>query len=195
MAEVRSTFLLKPGDRAPEFSLPNPEGKLLTLKEVAGENGLMVAFVCNHCPFVIHLADALGNFARGIADRGVATVAIMPNDFEKYPQDAPEYMAGFARQHVWDFPYLVDEEQSVAKACSAACTPDFFLFDKDLKLVYTGQFDSSRPRGGEPPTGKDLGAAVTRMLAGEAPDERPYPSSGCNIKWKAGNEPAWHQPK
>jgi len=191
MAEVLSTFLLQTGARAPEFSLPDADGVITTLDDVTGINGVVVIFACNHCPFVIHLADAVGRFAREIDTRGVGTVAIMPNDFTKYPLDAPENMQAFARAHGWDFPYLVDESQQVAKAYSAACTPDFYLFDADLRLVYSGQFDDSRPRSGLEPSGADLGEAVRRMIAGEEPMVRPYPSSGCNIKWKPGNEPEW----
>lgn len=195
MAEVLSTFLLKQGQSAPFFSLPTPEGTMVSLDDIAGKAGLLVIFGCNHCPYVVHLADALGNFAREVADRGVATVAIMSNDFRKYEQDAPELMEAFARSHGWDFPYLVDEDQAVAKAYGAACTPDFFLFDQDLKLYYAGQFDDSRPGNGREPDGKDLGEAVQRMIAGEAPPSKIYPSSGCNIKWHAGNEPQWFTPK
>jgi peroxiredoxin len=195
MAEVPSTFLLKQGQSAPFFTLPAPDGTVVSRDDIAGEAGLLVVFACNHCPYVVHLADALGNFAREVADRGVATVAIMSNDFRKYEQDAPELMQGFASNHGWDFPYLVDEDQAVAKAYGAACTPDFFLFDQDLKLYYAGQFDDSRPRSGHEPDGKDLGEAVRRMIAGEAPSSKIYPSSGCNIKWHAGNEPQWFTPK
>lgn len=191
MAEVLSTFVLQPGALAPDFSLPTPDGRELTPSDVVGPNGLLVVFASNHCPFVIHLADALGKFAGEIRDRGVNTVAIMPNDWEKYPADAPELMPAFAALHGWDFPYLIDESQEIAKAYSAACTPDFFLFDAALRLAYAGQFDDSRPRSGLEPHGGDLGEAIRRMLAGEEPLARPYPSSGCNIKWKPGNEPAW----
>ncbi|BCU75964.1 thioredoxin family protein [Luteolibacter sp. LG18] len=191
MAEVLSTFLLKPGDRAPHFSLPTADGIVTNLDDVLGANGLLVVFACNHCPYVVHLADALGDFAREIESRGVGTVAIVSNDLEKYPQDGPEHMKEFAATHAWDFPYLIDADQKVARAYAAACTPDFFLFDADLNLTYAGQFDDSRPRGGLQPTGGDLGEAVRRMIAGEPPMIRPYPSSGCNIKWKPGNEPTW----
>jgi len=189
MAEVLSTFVLKPGSIAPDFSLPTPDGRIVTPSDVVGPQGLLVVFASNHCPFVIHLADALGRFAAEILDRGVGTLAIMSNDWEKYPTDAPEFMPAFAAKHGWDFPYLIDETQEVAKAYSAACTPDFFLFDAALRLAYAGQFDDSRPRSGLEPHGGDLGEAVRRMLAGEEPMARPYPSSGCNIKWKPGNEP------
>ncbi len=189
MAEVQSTFQLSPGDAAPDFSLPDADGRLVTRAESAGKRGLMVVFACNHCPFVIHLADAVGEFAREISDQGVNTVAINSNDLEKYPQDGPEPMKAFAAERRWDFPYLLDESQEVAKAHGAACTPDFFLFNSDGKLFYTGQFDDSRPRSGQQPNGGDLREAVRRMLGGEQPLVRPYPSSGCNIKWKPGNAP------
>ena len=191
MAEVQSTFTLRPGDAAPEFQLPAPDGTLHDLHGVRGHDGLLVVFACNHCPFVVHLADALGSLAAEIEAEGVATVAISSNDIEKYPQDAPDKMAGFAAEHGWDFPYLFDETQDVAKAYGAACKPDFFLFDRELRLYYAGQFDSTRPRGGQTPDGSDLRAAVAGMVAGKEAPERPFPSSGCNIKWRAGSEPPY----
>lgn len=189
MAETLSSFQMKPGDTAPDFNLPDPDGVLKSCSELTGANGLLVVFACNHCPFVVHLAAALGDFAREIAAEGVNTVAINSNDVERYPQDGPELMKDFARGQGWDFPYLLDESQEVARAYGAVCTPDFFLFDRDGKLAYAGQFDDSRPRSGQEPHGGDLREAVRRMLDGEAPLARPYPSSGCNIKWKSGNEP------
>ena len=191
MAEVRSTFSLRPGDAAPGFQLPAPDETLHELHEVRGIEGLLVVFACNHCPYVIHLADQLGGLASEIESEGVNTVAISSNDIENYPQDAPEHMATFAEQHGWNFPYLFDETQEVAKAYGAACTPDFFLFDRELRLYYAGQFDDSRPKSGQPATGSDLRAAVKSMLAGEEAPERPCPSSGCNIKWKLGSEPPY----
>ena len=185
--------MLRPGASAPDFSLPDPEGNLVSRGAAAGPNGLVVVFACNHCPFVIHLADALGALAAGIAAQGVGTVAINPNDIARYPQDGPDAMRAFAAEHGWRFPYLIDETQSAAKAFGAACTPDFFLLDAAGRVFYTGQFDDSRPRGGLRAHGGDLEEAVRRMLAGEGPLERPYPSSGCNIKWKPGNEPDWFQ--
>ncbi len=180
---------MSPGDAAPDFTLPDADGTRFSRAALAGPHGLLVVFACNHCPFVVHLADALGEFARAIKIDGVHTVAINSNDIERYPQDGPGPMKDFAREHGWDFPYLLDETQEVARAHGAACTPDFFLFTWDGKLSYTGQFDDSRPRSGLEPHGGDLREAVRRMLDGEQPLARPYPSSGCGIKWKPGNEP------
>jgi peroxiredoxin len=191
MSEVLSTFRLHPGDKVPDFTLPDSSGSLISRDSAAGPKGLLIVFACNHCPFVIHLARALGDVAREVAAQGVGTVAINSNDTQKYPQDAPELMAGFASQQGWDFPYLVDESQEVAKSFGAACTPDFFLCDSAGKLFYAGQFDDSRPRSGLDAHGGDLLEAVRRMLDGEEPLARPYPSSGCNIKWKPGNQPEW----
>jgi peroxiredoxin len=189
MSETQSSFLLSPGDAAPDFSLPDASNRIVTRTGVAGGRGLLVVFACNHCPFVIHLADALGDFAREIAELGVTTVAINSNDLARYPQDGPQQMLEFAQQRHWDFPYLIDESQEVAKAHGAECTPDFFLFDAEGELSYTGQFDDSRPRSGNEAHGGDLRESVRRMLCEESPLARPYPSSGCNIKWKPGNEP------
>lgn len=191
MSEVLSTFRLHAGDAAPDFQLADAAGVRMSLEDLRGPKGLLVVFACNHCPFVIHLADALGGLAREIAGSGVRTVAINPNDASRYPGDAPELMEPFAREHGWDFPYLVDETQEVALAYGAACTPDFFLFDGSLRLFYAGQFDDSRPRGGKPAHGGDLREAVRRLVEGEEPLARPYPSSGCNIKWKEGRQPDW----
>jgi peroxiredoxin len=191
MSETLSSFQLSPGDAAPDFSLPDADGRIVSRADVAGGQGLLVVFACNHCPFVIHLADSLGEFAREIAAQGVNTVAINSNDIERYPQDGPEPMKAFAAERRWEFPYLLDASQEVAKAHGAVCTPDFFLFDSSGKLFYTGQYDDSRPRSGLEPLGGDLREAVRRMLDGEEPLARPYPSSGCNIKWKPGNEPAF----
>ena len=191
MAEVLSTFRLQHGEAAPDFSLPDATGRIISRDEAAGSNGLLVVFACNHCPFVIHLADALGELAREIAAQGIHTVAINPNNALKYPQDAVEHMPAFTRQHRWDFPYLIDETQEVAKSFGAACTPDFFLLDAAGRVAYMGQFDDTRPRSGRPPHGGDLREAVRRIIEGEEPLARPYPSSGCNIKWKDGNQPDW----
>ena len=190
MSEVQSTFRLKPGAQVPDFSLPDAYGKVFTRAEVTGSNGLLVVFACNHCPYVIHLATALGEVAREIELSGVRTVAINSNDSEQYPLDGPELMKTFATSHRWDFPYLIDVTQEVAIAYAAACTPDFFLADGAGRLVYSGQFDHTRPRSGQAADGGDLREAVRRMLAGEQPLPRPYPSSGCNIKWKPGGRPS-----
>ena len=190
MSEVLSTFELKYRDDAPPFSLPDAWRKEHSLRDVAGKNGTVVVFACNHCPFVIHLAKELGILAREVSEKGVSTVVINSNDLENYPQDGPEPMKEFAKDVGWDFPYLIDRTQMVAKSYGAACTPDFFLFDAEGKMVYAGQFDNSRPRSGTLATGDDLRAAIGKMLAGEVP-RKGIPSSGCNIKWKAGNEPKW----
>ncbi|PAW63819.1 MAG: thioredoxin family protein [Verrucomicrobiia bacterium Tous-C2TDCM] len=189
MAETASTFRLEPGASAPEFALPDRTGLLHrpdTL--VSGKRGLLVVFACNHCPYVVHLADALGRFADGIASRGVATVAIASNDADRYPQDGPDRLTDFAESHGWEFPYLHDATQEVAHAYAAACTPDFYLFDAGLSLVYAGQFDDSRPGKGFP-TGSDLARAVDNLLSGRETPPPWYPSTGCNIKWRPGNEP------
>jgi peroxiredoxin len=191
MSEVLSTFRLHPGDPAPGFSLPDAYGNIQSRAEISGPKGLLVVFACNHCPFVLHLATALGDMAREMAALGINTVAINPNDTERYPQDGPELMKTFAEERRWDFPYLIDESQEVAKAYGAACTPDFFLLDDGGLLFYAGQFDDSRPRSGIEAHGGDLRESVRRMVEGEEPLARPYPSSGCNIKWKPGNQPDW----
>lgn len=189
MSEVQSTFRLQPGDRVPDFSLADASGKVFTRAGVAGPRGLLVVFACNHCPYVVHLATALGELAREIGRLGVGTVAINSNDTRQYPQDGPAFMTEFAASHRWDFPYLLDPTQDTAIAYDAACTPDFFLTDEAGALFYSGQFDSTRPRGGQAAGGRDLREAVRRMLAGEPPPPKPYPSSGCNIKWQPGKRP------
>jgi len=183
MAETPSTFTLRPGAEAPDFSLPDGHGAMHRLADLAGPAGTLVVFVCNHCPFVVHLADQLGACAREIAKQGVASIAINSNDVVKYPADAPDKMLGFAAAHRWDFPYLFDESQQVARAYDAACTPDFFLFDRHLRLAYAGQFDNSRPGRGTA-DGADLREALGRMLAGDDSLQPWRPSTGCNIKWK-----------
>ena len=190
MSEVRTTFRLKPGGPAPEFTLPDPDGAVHVLRDLKGPKGTLIAFVCNHCPFVIHLAKEMADFATEIGAKGVNTVAISSNDVENYPQDSPEKMKEFAAEYGWGFPYLYDESQDVALAYGAACTPDFFLFDENGNLFYTGQFDDTRPNKGTP-DGKDLRTAVELMVSGEDAPETIYPSSGCNIKWKADVKPSW----
>ena len=195
MAEVPSTRILPLGSAAPEFELADPSGQILTLDDARGPHGLLVMFVCNHCPFVIHLADAIAAFASECEAAGVGVVAINSNDIEHYPADAPDKMATFAEAHRWSFPYLFDPDQSVAKAYVAACTPDFYLFDGAMRLFYCGQFDGSRPRNSVPVTGSDLRSALTSMLAGDEPPLQQFPSSGCNIKWKPGQEPEHFRPR
>jgi peroxiredoxin len=192
MAEVRSTFHLAPGQPAPDFSLPDASGRPHRLSELwDGAAGIIIVFACNHCPFVIHLASALGTFAREMAERGIRTVAISSNDVAKYPADAPSKMLEFAAAHGWDFPYLYDESQAVAQAYAAACTPDFYLFDATGCLTYAGEFDETRPGRGGAATGTALRSACDLLLKGEPVLAPWYPSSGCNIKWKPGGEPSY----
>ncbi len=191
MAEVPSTFRLERGAPAPDFRLPDGQGSEHSLAELSsGKKAIVIAFVCNHCPFVIHLADALGKFAAEYEGQGVQTIAINANDVGNYPDDAPDKMVLFAEKHGWKFPYLYDATQEVALAYAAACTPDFYVFNEKLELTYAGQFDGSRPgRGGEI-SGEDLRKAVDETLAtGQTSEPAWQPSSGCNIKWKPGNEP------
>jgi peroxiredoxin len=175
---------------APDFDLPDPRsGHGVRIDDVAGDAGLLVMFICNHCPYVQHVAPALGGVARDLLERGVGVVAISANDPAQYPADAPEAMAAEAERRDWPFPYLFDESQEVAKAYGAVCTPDFFLHDADRKLVYHGQFDDSRPGSGVAPTGSDLRAAVDALVAGEPIPGRQRPSIGCSIKWKSPGGP------
>jgi peroxiredoxin len=188
MVSVPSTMLAL-GTPLPDFDLPDPTGKLHGPAEVADAAGVLVAFVCNHCPFVIHIGPTLGKRTRQWMDQGLAVLAINANDIAAYPQDAPEHMPAFAEQNGWSFPYLLDETQQVAHAFRAACTPDLFLFDRERKLAYRGQFDASRPGNNQPVTGDDLDRAVQAVLAGRPVPGDQTPSIGCNIKWKRGNEP------
>ena len=190
MAQTPSTMVAL-GTRAPEFRLPDPAGKMHSLDDHAGARGYLVAFLCNHCPFVKNVRNALADFGRAYAARGIAMYAISSNDVVAHPDDAPPRMAEVASKAGWVFPYLYDESQEVAKAYGAACTPDFFLFDAARKLVYRGQFDDSRPGNGKPVTGSDLRAACDALLEDHQISKDQKPSIGCNIKWKAGNEPAW----
>jgi peroxiredoxin len=189
MALTPST-MLPLGTAAPDFRLPEPAtGRTLALADFAAAPVLVVAFLCNHCPYVKHLGAALAAFGAECDSQGVAVVAVSANDAAKYPADAPELMAAEARSAGWNFPYLFDESQAVARAYRAACTPDFFVFDAQRRLAYRGQFDDSRPGNGRPVTGADLRAAVSALLGGQPVSARQIPSMGCNIKWKPGNEP------
>ncbi|HHJ81047.1 MAG TPA: thioredoxin family protein [Candidatus Tenderia electrophaga] len=188
MARTEST-MLELGTQAPDFNLPDTTGKQTRLADFSNAKGLLVIFMCNHCPYVIHLRDALAKLGRDYQDKGLAIVAINSNDASNYPADSPEKMAEEVATQGYTFPYLYDESQAVAKAYKAACTPDFFLFDGNHKLAYRGQFDDSRPRNDEPVTGADLRAAIDAVLSGAAIPTEQKPSLGCNIKWKQGNEP------
>ena len=180
------------GTAAPDFSLPDPKsGRLVSLEDFADASALLVAFLSNHCPFVKHIANELGDFSREYAGRGLAMVGVCANDAATYIDDSPEKMAAEVDVRGYAFPYLYDASQEVAKRFEAACTPDFFLYDPDRKLVYRGQFDDSRPSLDVPVTGADLRAACDAVLAGELPSPAQRPSVGCNIKWMAGNNPPW----
>lgn len=192
---VRTPSTMLPlGTRAPDFSLPNIDGRFVSLADVAGEKGTVVMFICNHCPFVKHVADQLAIVGRDYLPRGIGFVAISSNDVSTHPADSPEQMVHEAEERGYPFPYLYDETQDVAKAYHAACTPDFYLFDAGHALVYRGQLDSSRPGGTVPVTGQDLRAAIDALLAGKPPRTEQIPSLGCNIKWKSGNEPPYFNP-
>ncbi len=192
---VRTASTMLPlGTSAPDFSLPDFDGKTVSLNEFRGKKGLLVIFMCNHCPYVKHVAPELARLANDYTGKDVAVVGISSNDVENYPDDAPELMKTEAAEQGYNFPYLVDDDQTVAQAYRAACTPDFYLFDAELKLVYRGQLDDSRPKEGSEPDGKDLRAALDAMLAGENVAESQKPSIGCNIKWKQGAEPEYFNP-
>ena len=189
---VKTTSTMAPiGMEAPEFGLPDTDGRTVSLDDFAGAPGLLVAFICNHCPFVKHLRVELADFAREYQGKGLAVVGINSNDVETHPGDSPEMMAREVEEVGYTFPYLFDGDQSVAKAYAAACTPDFFLFDGERRLVYRGQFDDSRPGSDVPVTGDDLRAATDALLEGRPISGEHRPSVGCNIKWKPGNAPAY----
>ncbi len=190
MAKTPSTMTAL-GTSAPDFRLPDTQGKLVARDDYRAAPGLLVMFICNHCPYVKHVRDALAAFGRDYQHKGLAIVAISSNDVANYPDDSPAKMAAEAREAGYTFPYLFDESQAVAKAYGAACTPDFFLFDGARKLVYRGQFDDSRPGSGIAVTGRDLRAACDAVLAGKSPAAEQRPSIGCNIKWKSGNAPSY----
>jgi len=188
MSETLST-MLELGSLAPDFSLPDTQGQNVSRDAAAGEKGLLVIFMCNHCPFVIHVRQELARLGKDYIAKGFGVVGINANDVSTHPDDSPEKMAQEADNAGYTFAYLYDQSQEVAQAYRAACTPDFFLFDQDKKLVYRGQLDSSRPGNGVPVTGEDLRGAMDALLAGEAVEARQLPSMGCNIKWKTGNAP------
>ncbi len=189
MVLTESTMGLPLGAPAPDFRLPDTDGRLVSLEDFRGAKALLVVFMCNHCPYVIHVKEGLAALGRDYIPKGVAMVGINSNDVENYPQDSPERMKEDKEKYGYPFPYLFDETQETAKAYKAACTPDFFLFDGDFKLVYRGQMDSSRPGSDVPVTGEDIRAALDALLEGRPVPEEQRPSAGCNIKWKPGNEP------
>jgi peroxiredoxin len=188
MALTPST-MLPLGTTAPDFKLPDTNGKMISLSDFKNAPALLVLFICNHCPYVKHIRGGLAQLARDYTSKGVAIVGISSNDVENYPDDSPARMKEEVKSAGYIFPYLYDETQAVAKAYRAACTPDIYLFDKGHKLVYRGQMDDSRPNSGVPVTGKDLRAALDAVLAGKPVPPNQKASVGCNIKWKAGNAP------
>jgi peroxiredoxin len=190
--------MLPLGHKAARFSLPDTSGNTVSLTDYEGSKGLVVAFICNHCPYVIHIAPQLAKIAQQYQKKGIAFVAINSNDIEQYPDDDMAHMIQEKRARQYPFAYLLDEKQEVAKAYSAACTPDLYLFNGEQKLVYRGQFDASRPTrissgnydsSEHQATGRDLIQAMNALLDGHHIDTTQTPSMGCNIKWKAGNEP------
>ena len=189
---VRTPSTMLPlGTIAPDFLLPNVDGRIMSFADAAGPRGTVVMFICNHCPFVKHVADQLAALGRDCVGQGVGVVAISANDVSSHPADSPEQMVREAEDRGYVFPYLYDETQEVAKEYHAACTPDFYLFDANRRLVYRGQLDASRPGNEIPVTGRDLRAAIDALLAGKPPLAEQIPSLGCNIKWKAGSEPPY----
>lgn len=185
MALTPSTMLAL-GTAAPDFRLPDTSGKIVSLADFNNAPALVVVFMCNHCPYVKHLREGLAAFGWDCQSKGAAMVAISANDVSTHPDDGPQKMKEEAARSGYTFPYLYDETQEVAKSFHAACTPDFFLFDKDRKLVYRGQFDESRPGNGKSVTGRDLRSALEAVLAGKPVSPEQKPSVGCNIKWKTG---------
>ena len=190
---AHSSTMEKLGSQAPDFELKNwnplLEQDTYGLSSFEDQPSLLVTFFCNHCPYVVHLRDSFVDFSREYQQKGLAVVAISSNDVETYPEDRPEKMNEDARNYSYPFPYLYDESQEVAKSYRAACTPDFFLYDENRKLVYRGQYDSSRPKNSNPVTGEDLRKAVDALIQGNVIPENQIPSMGCNIKWKSGMEP------
>ena len=186
---VTPSSMLRLGTEAPHFDLVNAvDGQRVSIDDFESAPALLVMFICNHCPYVQHVRPELGRLASDYMDEGLAIVAINSNDINAYPQDGPEHMRRLAREEGWKFPFLFDEGQEVARAYRAACTPEFYLFDEDRRLVYRGQLDDSRP-GKADPTGHDLRVAIDAVFSGDRIPEDQRPSVGCNIKWKPGNRP------
>lgn len=185
MALTHSSMLAL-GTAIPDFQLPDVvSGEIIRPGQFAGQRGLLVMFICRHCPYVVHVREELGRLGRDYAGQSLGVIAISSNDVDNYPDDHPDHLRAMARELEFTFPYCYDEAQAVAKAFTAACTPDFFLFDKARKLVYRGQLDDSRPGNGKPVTGKDLRAAIEAVLAEQPVSQEQRPSAGCNIKWKS----------
>ncbi|NEO68885.1 thioredoxin family protein [Moorena sp. SIO3H5] len=191
MSLVNST-MLSLGTKAPEFQLPDAvSGETISLETFAGKQGLLVMFICRHCPFVKHIQGELAKLGKDYADANLGMVAISANDADNYPDDAPDKLKEMAQELGFTFPFCYDQTQETAQVYTAACTPDFFLFDANQELVYRGQLDDSRPSNGIPVTGKDLRAAIDAVLGSQPVNSDQKPSIGCNIKWKPGNEPAY----
>ncbi len=187
------SVMLDLGTTLPSFSLPDLNGRTVSDADFKGAQGLLVAFICKHCPFVQHIRPEFARFAKEYAAKGLEIVAIASNDVKEFPEDGPEGMKEEATAAGYTFPYLFDEKQQIARAFNAACPPDFFLFDANRRLVYRGQFDGSRPKSDVPITGADLRAAADAVLAGKPAPAMQRPSMGCNIKWSPGNEPAYYK--
>ena len=192
MALTASTMLLL-GTKAPDFQLPDVvSGETISLSTFTGKKALLVMFICRHCPFVKHIQAQLAQLGKDYVNRDLGMVAISANNVATHPDDAPEKLKEMAQELSFIFPFCYDESQEIAKAYTAACTPDFFLFDADQKLVYRGQLDDSRPSNGKAVTGEDLRAALDAVLGGQVINSEQKPSIGCNIKWKPGNEPSYY---
>jgi len=192
MAATPSTMMLELGAPAPDFQLPDVvTGKTISLDSFAGKKALVVMFICRHCPYVVHVQEELARLGRDYAAKSVGIVAISSNDAAAYPMDAPPGLKRMAEELGFNFPFCYDESQETAKAYAAACTPDFYVFDENRKLVYRGQLDDSRPGNGIPVTGRDLRSAIDAVLEGRPAPSVQKPSLGCNIKWKPGNEPSY----
>lgn len=188
-----ASMMLELSIQAPDFQLPDVvSGETISLATFAGKKALLVMFICEHCPFVKHVEQELAQIGKDYQDQGLGIVAISSNSVETHPQDAPEHLKAMAERLGFTFPYCYDATQAVAKAYTAACTPDFFLFDANMKLVYRGQLDDSRPGNDQPVTGKDLRTAIDLAIAGAEISPEQRPSIGCNIKWTPGNEPDYY---
>jgi peroxiredoxin len=192
MARTAST-MLDLATAAPDFALPDVvTGETSSLASFAGKKGLLVMFICRHCPYVKHVQDQLAKIGQDYVSQGLGIVAISANDADKYPDDGPDSLKEMAKELGFNFPLCFDASQATAKAYTAACTPDFFLFDPNFRLAYRGQLDDSRPGNDLPVTGQDLRAAIATVLADQTPSPEQKPSIGCNIKWKPGNEPTYY---